>query len=108
MSHTKGPWRVSREGTLVMGGENEPGERILIARAHYGARPDPSGEQAEANARLIAAAPELLQALERLTRAVQDVAGPEPSESRYGSLWAELRAEAKEAEAAIAKARGES
>jgi hypothetical protein len=66
--HTPGPWRVSErpyaqdEGPVV-----ETPQNIYIATAspiHGGPMPGNPYERAVANARLIAAAPELLEALE--------------------------------------------
>lgn len=54
--HTPGPWQVDKTYGLIMAG-NE----IEIAACHAG-----RGADAEANARLIAAAPEMLDALEKI------------------------------------------
>src|SRR5262245_53169274 len=69
--HTKGPWWVAKCGTAVLcGPERDPlivchtdGDDVL----HVGNNPDQSEEgQPEANARLIAAAPDLFWTVERL------------------------------------------
>lgn len=62
--HTPGPWVVSANSPfLVRAGDDTTGRHI----AHAGpASYHPSFEVDEPNARLIAAAPELLEALERL------------------------------------------
>lgn len=60
--HTPGPWKVSRTGEeLQISAISTPGYFAVIRGACAGAH-----EQGEANARLIAAAPELLEALEEL------------------------------------------
>ena len=96
---TPGPWRVGR------GAQSDPFaiEAVTVTVAHVkGRRLDP--KTIEANARLIAAAPELLAALEdceeRMERArrIADDLCP----GQWGIL------EASKARAAIAKAKGES
>jgi hypothetical protein len=66
MSHTPGPWRIDAEyiRDVQAGQEDDPVEIASTAEAtlHGGHHFPPIGEQ-RANARLIAAAPELLMAL---------------------------------------------
>lgn len=69
--HTKGPWEV--------GGVFEGGVRIWAAHggpyiglARKSANPAISQQEAMANARLLAAAPELLEALKLLVRRAQE------------------------------------
>ena len=60
--HTPGPWRLNAGNeTLVMGSNQRP-----IARAECGGIAGIGLAEAEANARLIAAAPDLLAALEEM------------------------------------------
>ena len=59
--HTPGPWKVSSSGNDI---ENAYGAGVCALYAD---------ESSEANARLIAAAPELLEALERLVAANADL-----------------------------------
>lgn len=73
MEHTKGPWRI-------ISGDGESQRRIIadsiactIATVYF----DPTGHKRgtpwnEANARLIAAAPELLEALRKLAKIATD------------------------------------
>ena len=70
MSHFPGPWMV--HGTLVRGMSH--GQYIPIARVQ--SRPF-TPEGAEANARLIAAAPDLLAALRALVEFFRQFDGPD-------------------------------
>lgn len=104
---TPGPWRVE-EGTTLVWGACNPDDRstygmgypITQARVRLGSASEYASEfredEGEANARLIAAAPELYGALEdlaeRLIGAFPSIAGTP---------------EAQRAKAALAKARGE-
>ena len=57
--HTPGPWKVAiLDGDTYINPDRQEGEFALIARIHQKGHP--------ANARLIAAAPEILEALEEL------------------------------------------
>ncbi|MDN7658472.1 hypothetical protein [Burkholderia cenocepacia] len=61
IKHTPGPWnctRASSSGYDVIQAENAPVDVCVVSRR------DKSGEEINANARLIAAAPDLLIALE--------------------------------------------
>lgn len=96
--HTPGPW-VAHDGTQHGGrrwgcwdvfADDKPGTYVAGVN-----RDNPDDE---ANARLIAAAPELLKAAERAERMLAEVT---PANSYAGSPLAELRT-------AIAKATGES
>jgi hypothetical protein len=99
--HTKGPWKVFR----VKDGANK-GKVIGIGDAQAGGITDPfgglwrSGKELEANAELIAAAPELLAALE--TFVAEYVALVESGDAGF---WdAEIEPKVIAARAAIAKA----
>ena len=98
--HTKGPWvignRYTDQGVYTPDGE-------LVANTHGSQRNFNRDEQIaiqDANARLIAAAPELLEALEEFEAEYDkvDLAKAEPPE---------LTAAVLAARAAIAKAKGE-
>jgi hypothetical protein len=73
--HTPGPWvdgmSKYREGVLVVRA-NVPGGRIL---AEFGSDDEPLDETDRANARLIAAAPDLLEALNEARRYVEYLTG---------------------------------
>ena len=97
--HTPGPWRISGESATTVQADyraiNSEGG-VLIARAlgYPNSGYFPSDDEATANARLIAAAPELLESLERCFNIMNN-----------GGTWSiEDQAAAR---AAIAKAKGE-
>lgn len=89
-SHTPGPWRLSEHehGCVVQRGD-EGGFFVQGL----------SKDQVRADARLIAAAPDLLAALERIVRLNEQMPADHPSRLSHG--------EVKQAIAAITKARGE-
>lgn len=88
--HTPGPWRVRGKTfnlqIAIVGPSGELSDSIAYAWGQ--------NDEAEANARLIAAAPELLEALESAVGAMQVLGHP----PKYGAL--------AKAQAALAKARG--
>ena len=91
--HTPGPWRVHGdfdryERTSVEGDDN-----MLVAEADCYDRPQ---EVLEANARLIAAAVDMLEALEAIV-----------ADAEYLALVGNNHARRMKAKAAIAKAKGE-
>ena len=91
--HTPGPWCISRDGTPDYAPQytvydEEPGDRVATAFV------------SEANAALIAAAPELLEALEEAHNALELFASDE-SQSGQIAVFAVMKARA-----AIAKASG--
>ena len=95
--HTPGPWLTHKEGFSSIYIESRIGGGMLQEVASCG----PTGEgrdQQEANARLIAAAPELLEALKEVVEILDEVLGfgTEPS---HGNIAAKARA-------VIAKATG--
>ncbi len=75
MSHTPGPWKVHDEGHSYPW-EIFPMEGgTLIARVSKEANTDITPEIAAANAHLIAAAPDLLEALKSILRSAEDIQG---------------------------------
>jgi hypothetical protein len=97
MSHTPGPWNTNGASKASNFGDwtarvraNDHGP-VTVAKVLAGNGSNDTKEIAEANARLIAAAPELLAALESLV----------------GKAWVRDTPEHLAAEAAIKKARGE-
>lgn len=98
--HTPGPWKMTFEGYPGMSEPEMPdviadGWPVLVPGPIDGSRPDRTLEQALANARLIAAAPSLLEACKKLLKEYVE-ADPDNYES-----WG-----ARDARAAIAKAEG--
>lgn len=93
--HTPGPWAYAYDGssTWSIGEADDPQDKLV---ASIGDRDD---ARATANARLIAAAPDLLKALEFCAQAIR-TAG---LDTVKGGICAQAFAEAR---AAIAKARG--
>lgn len=67
--HTPGSWQVESDGTTV----TMNGECVIVSPA-----PDSRPQDAKANARLIAAAPELLGACLSALRAIEDNLDPVP------------------------------
>ena len=88
MKHTPGPWEFTTSGTV----QDAKGKSIAYAAGRE------SMSVAYANGRLIAAAPELLEALEQLGTVLSFV---------LPSARAEVQRLMKQAEAAIRKAKGE-
>lgn len=71
MKHTPGPWTI--EGDTI---RNTNQEIICLAGGRYGYRRDKSGrEEIQANAHLIASAPEMLKALKELHRILYEDEG---------------------------------
>lgn len=112
MRHTPGPWSVGQQigaGSLRIIAPKDTHGQFTVAETWD--IPTPDGMEAEeANARLIAAAPELLEALERLTEKVaraNDLQHSRKSRTIPTEDWSELYQLAAEARAAIAKAKGE-
>lgn len=95
---TKGPWRLVARATMNV--ENEDGRTVANAATYSGGDESIHYEN-QANARLIAAAPELYEALEELTKRVAFQPAP-------NGITAHINFDQiKMAKAAIAKARGE-
>ena len=98
--HTPGPWAAESEGSIVAVESGRDAGRVIVELARADGR-SVGGTKAmdaamEANARLIAAAPELLEALQALEWAVDGVA----------YIQEEYAEQVAKARAAIAKATG--
>lgn len=94
--HTAGPWFVTGQMTLYVEARIGGGMLQEVAAVGPTQADEGYGEQQRANARLIAAAPELLEALEQAVTSMQD------------NGWPNSHLAVRSARAAIAKARGES
>jgi hypothetical protein len=114
--HTPGPWRVSKEGEWGPGRDERKLEVCLLPHNTYDAleiwcrsdEPDfhwsePTLDEFDANARLIAAAPELLEALAALYADYKQLA----DSGDAGNWRLEDTDAGKQALAAIAKATGQ-
>lgn len=102
-SHTPGPWQAIRDGKRELyeiGVKREIVGFRLVAQVHFGFH-EPTESQQHANARLIAAAPELLAALKAMDTALCD--GFDTQAARMAGRKALIAARA-----AIAKAEGRS
>ena len=100
MSYTSGPWITKREGYSTVYVEARIGGGLLQEVAACG--PTANGkEEQEANARLIAAAPELLAALQEITEDYADRFDLESPSTNPGIKYV-----IKQARSAIAKATG--
>lgn len=73
--YTPGPWAIYRDGFLYGVRRSVDGWSQSICRVDWKIQGNPDGE-AQANARLIAAAPELLEALREGRRAIGDHHAP--------------------------------
>lgn len=99
---TPGPWEVAGHCIRSPFAHGDPEKRgFLIAECSFGSMP------ADANARLIAAAPELLEALAELLAAEEAVFPPFEAGAEAQDAWAIRQTNARYAAAqAIAKATG--
>lgn len=71
--HTPGPW-MTRDGTNIYGKRRDVGYVTCIANAgSFSSNEVDTDAENQANARLIAAAPELLMATERLSGAIESL-----------------------------------
>ena len=94
--HTPGPWRVGDAGTTIFGPPNGNPSPIMVAQ-----------RVRRANARLIAAAPELLAALEGCRGYFEWMAAQQTEHLTSGAAYAPDAAWLQPIRAAIAKAKGE-
>jgi hypothetical protein len=102
MAHTQGPWRIGEPSDGFIGNVLADNPRRLLAQVTV-----QDGEQTLANARLIAAAPDMLAALEAVIDDLEEHIGV--AVDHYASeRWLEgARARLGAAQMAIAKAKGE-
>ncbi len=105
--HTPGSWRIGDAGTTIFGPKTDEPSPVTIAHIAPGNRT--TKVERQANARLIAAAPELLKALEDLSEIVDwliqsgNVNSPiEPHPYGCGVILA-----SQQARSVLARARGE-
>lgn len=94
MKHTPAPWYFSNEGVLRVRAKDD--DEVVCSYAGY-----ENCEREYANARLIAAAPDLLEALQEMTAIVKKNSYPQPDKPSSNYARAEW------AESIISKALGE-
>lgn len=99
MRHTPGPWKICDHGedTIAITDELQDYGICVVGSAPI--------KQVRANAHLIAAAPEMLAALQKALPFLIDLAQASDDESNYRADTNDFR---KKIEAVIAKARGQS
>ena len=104
--HTPGPWANDPNGTGAVGDISTADGELCVAQAQQtspSGRPDPARD---ANARLIAAAPELLEALKKIVECERKRA----KDLQHRKAWLPLKFSEERisaAEAAVAKAEGD-
>ena len=104
MKHTPGPWAVSATRTHVL--RDHPRETICsVFGGHESMGRHVTSETQEANAHLIAAAPELLDALRGMQKASEEIA-VEFIEHKRATNWGIVNDAYIAAARAIAKAEG--
>jgi len=101
LTHTPGPWRISTLDARTVGPERDlTAHGTTVTQLQAVARVTERGIESDANARLIAAAPELLAALKAIVAVLQKEApGTRLNHHSYDTIGAQ-------AHAAIAKAEG--
>jgi hypothetical protein len=108
--HTPGPWKAVCRNTTYVEGEHWPEDEFLQWEVDGPRAPMGRGDFFQADARLIAAAPDLLEALKdiyaRLTEHPAYADLTEDEEEDIGGDTAELSYLARMARTAIAKAEG--
>lgn len=101
--HTPGPWKVSQNVSRHVVGPN--GGIVTCGELTWDG--PGSSAVADANARLIAAAPELLEALRRMEVAANTVAYcHDKHRGNFAAALSEMESDAEAARAVIAKATG--
>lgn len=102
--HTKGPWRWQNEDECLVGPDQIVMRQDDEGRKSFADYPDGT---TQANARLIAAAPDLLESLEELLP--QNLGAPPDALQDHMTVPVDMTVgEIRRARAAIAKARGQS
>lgn len=108
-AHSQGPWGIEMHGSWLYIAIPHTIGRKVLARLETGFN-EPFESEQHANARLMVAAPDLLEALKKLRAAVQDVLLPAMSKANLGTdeLWAQMAwgDAVEKTDKAIAKAEG--
>ena len=105
MKHTPAPWIVKYTRT------SKVNSHVILEQSNHheitSVKRQCDEEESEANARLIAAAPELLEALEAYERMANKIIDGEKTAADFETLKTALTCYAPVTRAAIAKAKGE-
>jgi len=102
--HTPGPWKAHfEEAYYVTGPDLGRVAMMMNLKGAYGLGGRRSGNESAANCRLIAAAPELLEALKEITADYADRFDLDSPSTNPG-----IKSSIRQARAAIAKAEGQS
>lgn len=110
VKHTPGPWKAAPEANGEWGIDSATGWGIATVAGSAG--PGPGDDESAANARLIAAAPELLETLQSLNAFVGVMVGRGPEATIPDTITTPLGVPVKigeimrDAAAALAKAEG--
>jgi len=113
MSYTKGPWKVIEARTGIKAKIISENTGYCVAEAYHSDSVkrlfSQLWKEAEDNARLIAAAPELLEALELCSKALSDIINAADNGEAYSAkeLYDSFMSDYNKAFEAIAKAKGE-
>ena len=103
--HTPGPWRIGlahMQGAIRIEAEDSP----HIGSVRYSQNPKLNRERGEANARLIAAAPDLLAAAKEMIPAIGKLRGIDPVDAAHDLAVEDLNGPEDRLLAAIVKAEG--
>lgn len=106
--HTPGPWTVfeSKGGPVIEAPGSEPSSRVMVCRIHETAIRKDQEDRAEHDARLIAAAPELLEALKQALKHAEKLFAASDSMDGLIDSRVNLEYDIEQAQSAIAKAKG--
>lgn len=106
--HTAGEWQISQYTNYRGFSIHAPGRGCIAERWYDKDQDEPYGEEIIANARLIAAAPELLAALESVLKCFVTVeAYPEYMSNKKNNLFIDMATAETVARSAIARATGQ-
>lgn len=105
VSYTPGPWKVAPDSGTTVYGDDDGAVRTVVADTCARGKPD---EQERADARLIAAAPDLLAALKKAVQTIRAFDALGLSDSDVAPSWRAYQQspEMRQINAAIMKAEG--
>lgn len=85
-NHTPGPWRIGDAGTTVFGPKDPEHPAPVTVMTSPPVSPRVGFDERKANIRLIAAAPEMLEALEELLKAASPHLEGGPTKKAYWAI----------------------